>query len=290
MRSAAVLAVILVGLWATPALAQVPSGQLPPDANGVVDLKSPELLARIEAIRVEIKAKGWTFEAGINPATRYDLNQLCGRRIELLSPEAFENRYTAEGVTATAKPPSKKPTPPPPGPTRTPTPSPTATRTPVTPPSFFIGIFTPPKDRGNCDRCRAFGTIDEAETAVPAGTGALNGYVDGSGVVHSSTGATIPDVSEQYLLSCNPWRYGCGGGNGALAFLVAQRNGAMNESCFPYTAKNAACRYRPGPVRTSLSGWGYLSRDSSMSRPAPPSVALYAHTPRRGGTVPWRRG
>ncbi len=266
MRRVTILVVILVALCAVPALAQAPSGHLPLDKNGLVDLNSPEIHALIQAMRAEVRAKGWTFQVGINPAMRYDLNQLCGRREELLPPEAFQNEHTGQG-TASAKPPSKKTPTPTPGPARTPTPTPTATPPPVTP-SSYIGIFTPPKDQGNCGSCWAFGTIDEAETAVLAGTGAGNGYVDGDGVVHSSTGATIPNLSEQYVLSCNPWRYSCSGGNNALAFLVAPYPGAIDESCFPYTAKNAACRYCSGPIWKQLWAWSYLTSDTTI-----PSVA-----------------
>ena len=130
MKRIAIFAVVLMALCALPALAQVPNGHLPLDKDGFFDLNSPEMLARIEAMRAEIRSKGWTFEVGANPAMRYDLNQLCGRRVELLPPEAFQTQATAEGVTAAGKPPGKKPTPTP-APTRTPTPKPTQTPTPT---------------------------------------------------------------------------------------------------------------------------------------------------------------
>lgn len=245
MRRVVVLAVILVALCAVPVLAQPPNGQLLLDANGLVDLNSPGLAREIAAMQAEIKANGWTFKVGINPAMRYNLNQLCGRREELLPPEAFN--HLAATAAAKAKPPKNTPTP-------TPTPGPGLDPT-------YVGLFTPPKDQGSCGSCWAFGTIDEAETAVLADGGAGRGYVDSNGTIHESD--STPDMSEQYVLSCNPWGYSCSGGNNALAFLTGSYPGAMDEECFHYTATDATC------VKTCntwwhLSGWAYLTSDTTI--------------------------
>lgn len=256
MRRTAILVGVLAVLCILPALAQVPSGRLPLDENGLVDLNSPALASEIAAMRAEIKANGWTFKVGINPAMRYDLNQLCGRREELLPPEVLAHGYGAEGVTAKGKPPTPTPTQPPSS-------------------SSYVGVFTPPKDQGNCGSCWAFGTIDEAETAVLAHQDPNNkGTVNGDGSITAS--ATTPDMSEQYVLSCNPWGYSCSGGNNALAFLVGSHPGAMDEICFPYTASNEACVDTCG-TWWKLTGWAYLTSDTTIPTVAAIKAAIQAY-------------
>ena len=236
MRRVAIVIGIVLVLCALPAPAQQRSVTLPLDKDGLVDLHSVALANGIAAMRAEIKANGWTFRVGINPALRYNLNQLCGRRVELLPPEVLE--HDAAARAAKARPPRATPTP-----------------TPVTF-GTYIGVFTPPKDQESCGSCWAFGTIDEAETAVlKATTGVTSGYVDENGAIHAS--AAVPDMSEQYVLSCNPYGYSCSGGNDALEFLTTPGNGAIAETCFPYEAADLACTYCEDPDRWLLSAWDY---------------------------------
>ena len=272
MRRVAMLAVIVLVLCAVSAPAQSPSGQLPLDKNGFIDLNSPEMHSYIEGMRAQVKAKGWSFKVGVNPAMRYDLNQLCGRRVELLPPEML-----APGSTVPPGLAKKTPTP-------QPTPQPTATTTPTPAPSQlpnpYFGFFTPPKDQGNCGSCWAFGTIDEAETAVLVGKGAPAGEVSADGAVIDSIakGGTDINLSEQYVLSCNPWRWSCSGGNDALAFLVAPYDGAMTESCFPYQAKNLRCKYCSSPTWYQLSAWGYTPGGSDTTIPTVDAIKAAIYT------------
>ncbi len=249
MRRVAVLAVVLVLVCILPAIAQVRNGQLRPvDENGLVDLSSPQLARELDVMRAEIKANGWTFEVGVNPAMQYDLATLCGRREELLPPEEFENEYTADGLMATAL---------------------------ATPPASYVGRFTPPKDQGQCGSCWAFGTIDEAETAVLAHNSAPLGSVSTSGTIIDS--GSTPDLSEQYVLSCNTYGYSCNGGNCALKFLVAPNKGAIQDSCFPYTATNGTCKYCTSPSWTQLTGWGYLTSDTTIPTVAAIKAAIQSY-------------
>ncbi|TAM47822.1 MAG: hypothetical protein EPN53_11130 [Acidobacteria bacterium] len=248
MRRVAVLAVVFVVVCVLPAVAQVRRGQLlPAGENGLVDLDSPALAREIAAMRAEIKANGWTFTVGVNPAMRYTLDQLCGRREELLPPEALDRGPAIQSVTAMARKPA-------PTPTATPTPAPGLD-------PYYIGIFTPPKDQGGCGSCWAFGTIDEAETAVLKSQHAPVGKVNTDGTVTAS--ASTPDMSEQYVLSCNDLGYSCAGGNNALAMLVGEP-GSMDEDCFPYQAADLACSYCADPTRWKLSGWAYLISDTKI--------------------------
>jgi len=249
MRRVAILAVVLAALCFVPASAQVRNGQLRPiDENGLVDLSSPVLAHEIEAMQTEIRANRWTFEVGVNPAMQYDLATLCGRREELLPPDAYENEYAVEGLVATAQ---------------------------ATLPASYVGRFTPPKDQGNCGSCWAFGTIDEAETAVLTHNNTALGKVNSNGSITAS--GSDPDLSEQYVLSCNKYGYSCNGGNCALGFLVAPNKGALNNSCFQYVASKVACSYCKSPAWTLLTGWGYLTSDTTIPTVTAIKQAIYTY-------------
>ena len=268
MRRVAVLSFLLVVLVLPPAFAQLRGAPLHPVGDdGLADLNSPALAQEIAAMRAEIKANGWTFKVGINPALRYDLNQLCGRRVELLPPEQILQEPDVRSVTVMARP--VKPTP-------TPTPTP-----PTGLPADYVGFFTYPKDQASCGSCWAFGTIDEAETAVLVNyikRGAASGQSgNGSASLTSVSGAySDPDMSEQYVLSCNPYEYSCSGGNNALAMLVG-KPGSMAESCFPYVASDAACVDTCSLQWWQLAGWKYLISDTAIPTVAAIKAAIYQY-------------
>jgi C1A family cysteine protease len=250
MKRSAVVLVLLLALCALPALAKDPrSPMVPlPASPELRDLSSPEVTQAIADMRAEIAANGWTFEVGPNPAMQYDLDQLCGRREELLPPEMHDFDYNPGEMMVSAMATGDLPT-------------------------RFIGRFTSPRDQGQCGSCWAFSTIDETETAVLNKTGAAYGSASLTSVTPS---ATTPDLSEEHVLSCNPYRYSCSGGNIALAMLVAPTyKGAMPETCFPYTAKKKTCKYCANPVWTPLSSWGYLTSDTTIPTEAAIQQAIY---------------
>ncbi len=82
--------------------------------------------------------------------------------------------------------------------------------------------MTPVKNQGNCGSCWAFGWIAAHEART--------------NIFHSDINED-PDLSEQYVLSCNPYGYNCNGGRMDIGDWVIQ-NGIPDEACYPYTATN----------------------------------------------------
>jgi C1A family cysteine protease len=250
MKRTLVLLIVLVSLCALPALATGPRSPMIPIASTpeLRDIDSPEIAQAIADMRAEIAANGWTFEVGPNPAMQYDLADLCGRREELLPPEMHDFDYNPGEMLVSAM---------------------------GTLPTRWIGRFTSPRDQGQCGSCWAFATIDETETAVLNKNGAAYGTATLTTVTPS---ATTPDLSEEHVLSCNPYRYSCNGGNVAFGMLVAPAyKGAMPETCFPYTAKKKTCKYCSNPVWTPLSSWGYLTSDTTSPTTDAIKQAIYTY-------------
>jgi hypothetical protein len=74
------------------------------------------------------------------------------------------------------------------------------------------------EDQGPCGSCSAFATAHSAERAV--------GH---------------PDISEQWLLDCNPWGYSCDGGWWYHDMLLKEHGGVVHETDAPYVAYVQEC-------------------------------------------------
>ncbi|MFC2155321.1 C1 family peptidase [Acidobacteriota bacterium] len=164
--------------------------------------KRAELQAKIDALKAEGQAKGWTFTVGVNPALQYTLDQLCNFKPELQSYHSGNDyiKYAQKG-----------------GQWVSPTPTPTDTPTG----DSYMGYWTSVKSPGGCGSAWAFST-----------TGAFESNLKKNGI---ST-----DLSEQWLISCNTDGWGCNGGWFANAYMVDP--GAVLESCYPYTGTDSTCQ------------------------------------------------
>ncbi len=107
-------------------------------------------------------------------------------------------------------------------------------------PAAFTGIASSVKNQGSCGSCWAFAAIGQMEATIMKHEG------------------SELDLSEQYLVSCNTWGWGCNGGLWANDMLVDP--GAMLESCFPYTATDAPCN-ETCPHPYAMNGWSFVTAD-----------------------------
>jgi C1A family cysteine protease len=121
------------------------------------------------------------------------------------------------------------------------------------------------KDQGQCGSCWAFSTIGsvEAHTEIDHGT--------------------YTSLSEQQLVDCVPYCFGCEGGNYFLGFSYLQTNGSEAETEYPYKAVDGdKCNYDDKEVvNHHVSGWnvvtpGDLKQLVAHIAQGPVSVAIEA--------------
>ena len=222
---------------------------------------SPELQVKLDKMRAEIEANGWTFTVGPNDAMQYRLEDLCGFRSEL-APLSFRDHYAGGSANPMRQLPVAQSL-----------------------PASYVGWSSTVKNQASCGSCWAFGTMSELEAAYLKESGAPQAYVNGSGAIIVSGSA--PNLAEQQLVSCNPWGWGCGGGNVAFDMMVPSYctptcpsgyyQGAMPETCFPYTATDASCSYCGTPTWTPVSSWGYIIDDSTIPTVDQIKNAIYTY-------------
>jgi hypothetical protein len=231
-------------------------------AAGPVDFP-PELTAKVERLRRQIQAEGRTFTVDVNPALQYDRERLCGTRIELMpseflahEPGGFENFAPfAEDEAEAARLPKS-----------------------------FLGVFSTVKDQGQCGSCWAFSTIGSLEGAVLKAAGAPAGKIGADGSITVS--GALPELSEEQVLSCNPWGWGCNGGYFAFDMLMPAKagakgyyKGAVPEATFRYVGEQVACRIARNATYTPVTAWGYVGSSGAV----PPTAAIKKAILRHGG-------
>lgn len=127
--------------------------------------------------------------------------------------------------------------------------------TPEALPSNYIGYYTPIKNQGSCGSCWAFSIAAQFETAIL-----------------KKDGVTV-DLSEQNLVSCNPYGWGCNGGLWANDMFVDP--GAVLESCFPYVASDVPCISCPYPYQAQ--GWAYVNASVDIPSVEEIKQAIYTY-------------
>ncbi|HHZ20789.1 MAG TPA: hypothetical protein GX391_09830 [Firmicutes bacterium] len=120
------------------------------------------------------------------------------------------------------------------------------------------GGVTPVKNQGNCGSCWAF-----------AATGVLECNI-------KIKDKTTVDLSEQYLVSCNSDGWGCNGGWWPHKYHVSP--GAVLESCFPYQARDVACKSSCAhPYK--IDSWGYVGSANGVPSVDAIKTAIYQYGP-----------
>lgn len=150
---------------------------------------------------------------------------------------------------------------------------PTIQSTAPLPPSFSWlakGKLPAIRDQGACGSCWAFAAVAPLETAIQIRDGVST------------------DLSEQYLVSCNYSGWSCNGGDANQAHWYhldavpsgEPAAGAVLESAFPYTAKDASSGTPCNPPHAHpyrLSSWDYINRGTPDV--AAIKNAIYYHGP-----------
>jgi hypothetical protein len=103
----------------------------------------------------------------------------------------------------------------------------------------------PIRNQGQCGSCWAFSTVGTMECAIKV------------------TDDQVVNLSEQWLVSCNPWGHSCDGGYYCFDLFTNSAHdpcggsGAVMETDFPYVASDAPCNC-PYPHRYFIDSWGYV--------------------------------
>jgi hypothetical protein len=216
------------------------------------------VLDKAARLSADVRARRLGYQVGANPAMQYDLQRLCGFNLDLApadvlahEPGGFEN-FTLEEDLANL-------------------------------PAAYLGWFSTAKDQGQCGSCWAFSTIDTLESAVLKRQGAPRGAVLADGSIRVS--GDTPNLSEEQVLSCNPWGWACNGGYFAFDMLMPSKAGpkgyypgAVSAAAFPYVADAVACSLGRNPTYTPVTRWGYVGG----ARTVPPVTAIKSAIYRHG--------
>jgi hypothetical protein len=227
-----------------------------PTLSAAVRQFDPQLYQDVARMRQAIQAQGWSFQVDVNPAMEHSLDQLCGFNPALRPASALAHE---PGGYANLDWPDT-----------------------TSLPSAYLGVFSSVKDQGQCGSCWAFSTIGTVEGAYLKANGAPNGYVDGWGQIHVS--AASPALSEQQVVSCNPWGYSCNGGYFAFDMLEPQNAGpagyypgAVPASSYPYVAQATSCAMPRQAAYVGISRWGYVGTSQGVPATAAIKAAIYKY-------------
>lgn len=123
-------------------------------------------------------------------------------------------------------------------------------------PPAYTGYFTPVKDQGSCGSGWAFSALGTFES-----------------IILKKDGVEV-DLSEQQLVSCNPWGWGCNGGLWPNDMVADP--GVMLESCFPYAEDEVPCD-ETCPIAYQAAGWAFLEADYAVPPVETIKQAIYTY-------------
>lgn len=121
-------------------------------------------------------------------------------------------------------------------------------------PSSYTGYCGPVVNQGSCGGAWAIAAASLLESAI------------------FKKDSIVVNLSEQQLISCNPYGWGCNGGSWANDLLVSP--GAALESCFPYVAMDAPCD-TSCPTPYQAQSWGYVNGSNDVPSVEEIKQAIY---------------
>ncbi|MFZ1684342.1 MAG: C1 family peptidase [Candidatus Zixiibacteriota bacterium] len=201
--------------------------------------------ADVQQLQQQAKDEGWTFTVSQNPATEYSLDQLCG----LKEPANWREGapFDDMGTNNTIQ-----------GGKSLPAAFDWRTQVP--------GGMPPIRNQGGCGSCWAFATAGAFECNIK-----IKDQVN-------------VDLSEQYLVSCNPYGYNCPNGGWWVHDMHTNVGdpcgsaGAVLEQYDPYQQSDAPCTC-PYPHDYKLKGWSYVGAQWSTPSVTQIKQAIYDHGP-----------
>lgn len=111
--------------------------------------------------------------------------------------------------------------------------------------------MTPVKDQGSCGSCWAFAAVAEMESKIK--------------IYYQLT----VDLSEQQIISCNPYGAGCNGGWAMAAYYVLMHHGGIMERCMPYQGSDhVSCVQDDYHKFTNISSWSHISNSVTQIKTA----------------------
>jgi C1A family cysteine protease len=123
-------------------------------------------------------------------------------------------------------------------------------------PSSYIGYFTSIKNQGAAGIGWAIVCNGEFESVI------------------KKQDAVNVDLSEQYLVSCNPYGWGCDGGSWMYDLFV--NPGAVLESCFPFTGCYIPCSHNC-PYPYVAQGWAFVNPSVAVPSVTEIKQAIYTY-------------
>ena len=201
-------------------------------------LAPQKVQAQLQKIREEIKAENLSFSVGYNPALNYTIDQLCGLRVsrDWWKIAKDKNIFAVKPQGIRAE----------------------AVAVPEKWDWREHNGVTDIRDQGGCGSCWAFGAAASFESFL---------------LIKQDT---LVDLSEQYLVSCNTYGWGCNGGWWPQDMFVDP--GAVLEEDFPYVASDVACG-GPYDYPFKLSGWAYVDGEDKVPATDKIKEAVYNYGP-----------
>ncbi|XP_007564164.1 PREDICTED: dipeptidyl peptidase 1 [Poecilia mexicana] len=105
-----------------------------------------------------------------------------------------------------------------------------------------VNFVSPVRNQGSCGSCYSFATMGMLEARVRILT----------------NNSDSPVLSPQQVVSCSEYAQGCDGGFPYLIGKYVQDFGIVDESCFPYAAKNTPCGVPANCGRMYTAEYGYV--------------------------------